>query len=518
MSSPLVTLLILDGFGVGPETRGNAIALARKPNLDALMERFPVVTLQAAGEAVGLPYGEVGNSEVGHLSLGSGTIPYQSLQRINAAIQQGVFAQNERLQKLFQRTLEKNSTLHLIGILSSGGVHGLDRHLYAILEAAKTANVPRIVVHAILDGRDTPKNSGEQYLQELQSRIRNMQNVMIGTISGRFYAMDRDQRWDRTERAYRAIVDAQGRREHDPMSAVETSYARNVFDEEFEPTAFPDYHGMQDGDAILCWNFRPDRMRQLSAAIVNNGFSAFVTTPLGLSVMTMTDYDPSVRVSGVLFPNVTLSEPLAKVLSQHNIAQLHIAETEKYAHITYFFNGGIEEPFPLEQRILIPSPKISSYDTQPEMSAHEVQNAACNAILQDSAQFLVVNFANADMVGHTGNLSASIQAIETLDACVGKVIAEVARKDGIAIMTADHGNAEEMIDIRTGAIDKEHTTNPVPCFVVGSRFERKGTGIRDLWHEEASGVLADAAPTILELFEINPPSTMQGKSLLPILS
>lgn len=514
---PLTVLVILDGFGVGPETRGNAIALASTPHLDLWMNQYPVFTLVAAGEVVGLPYGEVGNSEVGHMSIGSGTIPQQSLQRINEAIRDGSFISNERLQKAFTRVKERNSTLHLVGLLSSSGVHGLDKHVFALLEAAREGGVANIVIHAILDGRDAPPQSAEQLMQGLLTKLREVGIGRVGTLSGRFYAMDRDKRWDRTENAYRAIVDAQGARARDAMTAIEQSYARRVYDEEFEPTVIGDYSGMHDGDSVITWNFRPDRMRQLTESFVNNGFGAFMVTPLNLQIITMTEYDPSVRVSGVMYPSVRMEESLAKVLSDNQIPQVHIAETEKYAHVTYFFNGGREQPYPLEDRVLIPSPLVPRYDQQPEMSAPEVCDAALSAIEREQYRFIVVNFANADMVGHTGNLEATIRAVETLDAALGKIADAAFRHNGTVLITADHGNAEHMIDAHTGTINKEHTTNPVPLYVMGAAFEGRGKGLRDLSQSTPVGVLADLAPTILELYGITPPASMRGNSLLPLL-
>lgn len=514
---PLTVLVILDGFGVGPETRGNAIALASTPNLDTWMNQYPVFTLVAAGEVVGLPYGEVGNSEVGHMSIGSGTIPQQSLQRINEAIRAGNFRANERLQKAFARVKERSSTLHLIGLLSNSGVHGLDKHLFALLEAAREDGVANVVVHAILDGRDAPPKSAEQFVQGLLSKLREVGIGRIATLSGRFYAMDRDKRWDRTENAYRAIVDAQGARSRDALTAIEQSYARGVHDEEFEPTVIGDYDGMHDGDSVITWNFRPDRMRQLTESLVNNGFGAFMVTPLNLQIITMTEYDPTVRVSGVMYPSVRMEEPLAKVLSDHQIPQVHIAETEKYAHVTYFFNGGREQPYPLEDRVLVPSPNVPRYDQQPEMSAPEVCDAVLNAIRGGQHRVIVVNFANADMVGHTGNLEATIRAVETLDAMLGKIVPAALEQNATVLITADHGNAEHLIDSRTGTINKEHTTNPVPLYVMHAAYEGRGKGLRDLSHETPVGVLADLAPTVLDLYGIMPPEAMRGKSLLPLL-
>lgn len=511
-----VALMILDGFGVGAETRGNAISLASTPNFDSWMEAYPVFSLVSSGEVVGLPYGEVGNSEVGHMSIGAGMIPFQSLHRINEVIRAGELRNNERFQKAIQRVKERESTLHFVGLLSNGGVHSLDKHLYALLEAARDEGVTDIVVHAILDGRDTGPKAAEQFVQELLNKFREIGVGRIGTLCGRYWAMDRDKRWDRTERAYRAIVDALGTQGKDAMNAVEYSYSRSVFDEEFEPTVIGDYKGMQDGDSIVTWNFRPDRMRQITEAFVDNGFGSFMVTPLHLQIVTMTEYDPKVRVSGVMFPSVVVEEPLAKVLSDAELSQIHIAETEKYAHVTYFLNGGKEEPFPNEHRAVVPSPKVP-YDTQPEMSAPQVRDAALAAIESGEHDFFAINFANADMVGHTGRLDATIRAVEALDECVGSVVNAVLQKHGTVLITADHGNAEEMIDPHTGSINKEHTTNPVPLYVIGKQFEGKGKGLRDLSQSTPSGVLADISPTILELFGLPKPQSMRGKSLLPLI-
>ena len=464
-----------------------------------------------------MPYGEVGNSEVGHMSIGAGMIPFQSLHRINEAIRTGELRNNERFQKAIERVKERESTLHFIGLLSNGGVHSLDKHLYALLEIARDAGVTDIVVHAILDGRDTGPKTAEQFVQELMNKFREIGVGRIGSLCGRYWAMDRDHRWDRTERAYRAIVDALGTQSSDPMTAIERSYANNIFDEEFEPTVIRGYQGMKDGDSIVTWNFRPDRMRQITESLVNNGFGAFMVTPLHLQVVTMTDYDSKVRVSGVMFPSVSVKQPLARILSDVGLAQIHIAETEKYAHVTYFLNGGREEPFPNEQRVMIPSPKIP-YDQQPEMSASKVCDAAVSAMKKNEFAFLAVNFANADMVGHTGRLDATIRAVETLDEQVGRLVKSVLAHNGAVIITADHGNAEEMINIHTGSINKEHTTNPVPVYIISKPYDGKGVGLRDLSQDTPSGVLADVAPTVLEMLGLPKSESMRGNSLLSLIS
>lgn len=512
-----VVLVIFDGWGVAAPSRGNAIAMANTPVYDELVTSYPTTVLQAAGDAVGLPYGEMGNSEVGHLSLGTGRILYQDLPRIMKAISDGSFFQNQAFLQAIDQVKKNNGTLHIIGMFSSGGVHSSNEHGYALLELAVQQGLDNIAVHAILDGRDTPRDSGKGYIEKLEAVIAKLGKGHIASLMGRFYAMDRDNRWDRIEKAYQAIVMGEGETAASPTAAIDQSYRQGIYDEQLVPVVFGDTKTtVKAGDAVIFFNFRPDRARQLTKAFVLPGFDHFKRSYLSdLFFVTMTEYEKDLPVV-VAYPPETVENSLAKVLSDHSMRQLHIAETEKYAHVTFFFNGGREEAWPGEERILIPSPMVSSYDQTPSMGATEITNRLIKELNTGHVDFAVVNFANADMVGHTGNIEAAIRAIEVLDQCLGQIITDVLGVDGVVLITADHGNAEDKIDPRSGHINKEHTANPVPFVVVanGYRSTQPQNVGRDLSSMPASGILADVAPTVLDIMHIIPPQDMTGRSLL----
>ncbi len=516
--------MILDGFGIARPSRANAISLAKTENFDKYSQNYPVMPLASSGEAVGLSWGEMGNSQVGHLSIGSGVIPYQNLPRITKAITEGDFFKNEAFLKVCEHVKKNNSALHLIGLVSSGGVHSYNEHLYALVELAHQQKVDRIFVHAFLDGRDTPYNSGINFIIKLQDKLKSIGAGAIASLSGRFWAMDRDNRWDRTEKAYRALVDGQSEKTYeDPIKAIEDSYNSKVYDEEMVPVVITDDVGkprgtIKDKDGVIFFNFRSDRARQLTKALVLPGFEKFKRPYFkDLLMVTMTEYEKDLPVI-VAFPPLTIDMPLARVISEAGLKQLHIAETEKYAHVTYFFNGGQEKIYEGEDRVLVPSPQVTSYDQKPAMSAREVTAKVTQFIKESKYDFIVVNYANPDMVGHTGNIQATIEAIEVLDQLVGEVVDTTLSYDGVVLITADHGNAESIYDLQTGEIDKEHSNNPVPLFIIGREFAGKsvlaGTTGSDLSHVTPVGVLADIAPTVLKIMGIKKPPEMTGSSLI----
>ena len=500
----LVGLVILDGWGIRPATQGNAVRLARTPVMDRLLATYPSATLTTCGEAVGLPAGQMGNSEVGHLNLGAGRIVYQDLTRIDKALVDGELGKNPVVQATFARA-RKKGTLHFIGLLSPGGVHSHERHLHALLRLAAEGGVKRIRVHAFLDGRDTPPRSAMKSIEAAESVLRAIAGGAIATVSGRFFAMDRDKRWDRIERAYRAVVSGEGRVAKSSSKALEEAYGRGESDEFVTPTVIEGADGsIRDDDTVLAFNFRPDRMRQISRALADPAFDVFPRPwrPSNLHYVTMTQYDETFPYP-VIFTDEPLRQTLGEVVSRAGIRQLRIAETEKYAHVTYFFNGSEETPFPGEDRILIPSPKVTTYDQKPEMSAFEVTEELTRRLKDGGYRFFVLNFANADMVGHTGVLEAAVRAVETVDQCLGRVLEAVGRGGGLALVTADHGNAEQMIDEATGGPHTAHTLNPVPVLIAAGEP-----------HPLRSGILADVAPTILTLMDLEAPPEMTGSSLL----
>jgi 2,3-bisphosphoglycerate-independent phosphoglycerate mutase len=498
-----VALVILDGFGMSEPSGGNAITLARKPNLDALLASCPWSTLSASGLAVGLPEGQMGNSEVGHLNMGAGRVVYQELTRIDKAIADGSLLENRVLIDAMDAAIAEGKAVHFMGLLSDGGVHSHQEHLYALLRMAVGRGATRIFVHALLDGRDVPPTSGLGYVRKLQGVLAELGHGRIATVMGRYYAMDRDNRWERVERAWRAIALGEGGTASSADGAVEASYAAEVTDEFVVPVVVEPDAALADGDAFIFFNFRPDRAREITRALVDPAFTGFARPVFPqLRYVCLTEYDPTIPAP-VAFPKDLPCCVLADVLAEAGLRQLHIAETEKYAHVTFFFNGGVEVPKEGEERVLVPSPKVPTYDLQPEMSAPEVTRRLAEAIRDDRADFYVVNYANCDMVGHTGVLPAAIAAVEAVDAAVGEIVAAIRERGGCAIITADHGNAEQMVDAAGGAFTA-HTVDPVPLICVCDTVSRV----------EEGGILADVAPSVLALLGIPAPAEWTGHSLL----
>jgi len=505
-----VVLIILDGWGIAPPSRGNAITLAKTPALTNLIKTYPAMTLQASGEAVGLSWGEIGNSEVGHLNLGSGKLIYQTLPRINKDIADGSFFTNEKFLAGAAHAKKNNSSLHLMGLASSGSVHSSIDHLYALMEFCAKQKLKNVYIHCFLDGRDMPYNSGIDFIEKIQQKIKEYKIGQIATIAGRFYALDRDNHWERIVLAYNAIVKGEStEKSADPVQAVKTSYDQKIYDEEFLPTVITDSSGqpiatVKNGDSVIFFNYRADRAREISQAFVLPGFEKFPRDYLkDLYFVAMTEYEKDLPLE-VAFPPEIINEPLAKVIADAGLKQLHIAETEKYAHVTFFFNGGREQELAGEERILVPSPRVASYADKPEMSAKEITKKLIEAIMADKYDFIVVNYANGDMVGHTGNLKATIKACEIIDGCIRQLTEVILGKNGVALITADHGNAEQMVNPETGLADPEHTRNPVPFIYFGQERLKIRQG----------GILADIAPTVLVLLTLRPPTEMTGRTLL----
>jgi 2,3-bisphosphoglycerate-independent phosphoglycerate mutase len=507
--APLVLLCILDGWGLRDETEGNAVRLARTPVMDRLGATCPATTLLTSGEAVGLPPGQMGNSEVGHLNIGAGRVVHQDFVRIGRAIETGEFQANRVLLDLVERARARGVTLHVIGLLSDGGVHSHIGHLFAFLDLCDRAGFTNVAVHALLDGRDTSPTSGRGHVANLAARVARTPGARIATVMGRYYAMDRDRRWDRTEKAWSALVLGEGVPSSDPVEAVEKSYKAGVTDEFVVPVVLQDEGGLprapiRDGDAVFFFNFRADRARQIVRALFEPAFDGFARRAFPkVEIATMTEYADAFPLP-VAFPPISLRNILADVFEEHGVANLRIAETEKYPHVTYFFNGGVEERRKGEERILIPSPRVATYDLKPEMSAHEVAERAAREIRSGAFRAVILNFANPDMVGHTGSIPAAVKAVETVDACLGQVLEAVGGAQGAAIVTADHGNCETMIDPQTGGPHTAHTTNPVPCLLVDPVFHGR---------LRAGGSLRDLAPTLLGLLGIAKPSEMTGSDL-----
>ncbi len=518
-----VVLIVLDGWGVSLPSSGNAISESKIPNFNSYCSHYPVATLQASGEATGLPWGESGNSEVGHMSIGAGRIIYQELTRVNASISSKAFFSNQAFLRSFEHIRETNGVLHLIGIISTGGVHGHIEHLYALIELAYERGIKNVVVHGILDGRDSGYASAKPFIEEISRRLEPL-NGVIGSLSGRFYAMDRDHHWDRVGKAYWAIALGESKETYtDPLEALTASYGKNIYDEEFVPTAITNTKNIrttiESGDSIIFFNIRADRTRQLASCFLDPVFSQFKTKKLEqIFFVTMTSYDATLPAV-IAYPQLEIKKSLSEIISSHNLSQLHIAETEKYAHITYFLNDGQEEPFSGEKRIMIPSPAVDSYDKKPEMGAFQITNEVVSALAKDEYDFYAINYANADMVGHTGNIAATITAIQTLDMCFRTLVPLVLQKNGAVLITADHGNAESLFDLKTGIIDKEHTNNPVPCIIIAKEYEGRAFSLCDVQNGdlsvlEPSGLLSDVAPTLLDLLGIPQPPEMTGRSLL----
>ena len=502
-------LMIMDGVGLNDEEKGNAFKLANTPNLDRLTIKYPNTYIKTSGMAVGLPEGQMGNSEVGHTNIGAGRIVYQELTRITKEIEDGNFYNNEQLKYAMENVKRNDSTLHLLGLVSDGGVHSHIKHLYALLEMAKRENVKNVYVHAILDGRDTPPTSAVDYVKQLEEKMKELGVGKIATISGRYYAMDRDNRWERVKLAYDAMAFGKGQDFKIAQKAIETSYEAQEFDEFVKPVVLTDSEDnplatVNDNDSIIYFNFRPDRARELTKAFILDGFNEFETKKINnLVFVTMTQYDETIKNALVAYKPQVLVNTFGEYISKKGYTQLRIAETEKYAHVTFFFNGGKEEPYPGEKRILINSPKVATYDLKPEMSAYEVTDNLIKVIEEKSCDVIIVNYANGDMVGHTGNLEKAIEAVEALDKCVGRVISKIEEVGGEALITADHGNCEQMLDLKTGEPHTAHTTNPVPLILVGKE---------DVKLKE--GKLADLAPTMLELMGLEKPEEMTGESIL----
>ena len=508
MENKLTMLMILDGFGENSSKEGNAVKLAKTPNINKLMKKYPTTKIAASGLAVGLPEGQMGNSEVGHTNIGAGRIVYQELTRITKSIEEGDFFSNPELVKAIENCKKNNSKLHILGLVSDGGVHSHNRHLYGLLEMCKRRDLENVYVHCFLDGRDTPPASAESYLQELEEKMKEKGVGKIASISGRFYAMDRDKRWNRIEKAYSALVKGEGNKSGSYINAIESSYQKEVFDEFVEPTVITTggkpIATIEDGDSVIFFNFRPDRARQITRALVDKDFKEFETKKMNLYFVCFTSYDETMPNVHIAFKKEQIKNTLGEVVSKNKGTQLRIAETEKYAHVTFFFNGGEEKQYEGEERILVPSPKVETYDLKPEMSAYEVTQKVVEAINSKKFNLIILNFANPDMVGHTGSLPAAIKAVETIDECVGKIVEAILPQKANLIITADHGNAEQMIDYKTGEPHTAHTTNLVPLILIS---EKENLKLKE-------GKLADIAPTILELMKIEKPKEMTGNSLI----
>ncbi|HWV23846.1 MAG TPA: 2,3-bisphosphoglycerate-independent phosphoglycerate mutase [Thermomicrobiales bacterium] len=510
-----VLLAILDGWGIAPAGAGNAISQARTPTMDRLLATMPHATLRTSGEDVGLPDGQMGNSEVGHLNIGAGFVVYQWITRLDRAIADKTFQKNAAFVTVFNRVKENGATLHLMGLIGTGGVHAHTRHLLALLDAAQEHGVTEILIHAFTDGRDTSPTSGIDFIKPIEQRLESLPGARIATVSGRYYAMDRDHRWERTKKAFDVIVHAEGPTASSAADAISSSYANDVTDEFIIPTVIADKdgktHTLGPNDEYIFFNFRSDRGRQLTEALVVPDFSGFDRgeyDPAKHPMTTMTEYEKGLPVT-VAFPPEDVTNPLAKVISDAGKTQFHTAETEKYPHVTFFLNGGREEPFPGEDRNLVPSPKVATYDLQPEMSAPEVCDGVINAIRSRKYDFVIVNFANGDMVGHTGVIPAVVKAIETVDHCLGQIIEALEEVGGTGVITADHGNAEEEIDPKTGGPMTSHTTNPVPVILVAP----EGNPLRDATLRQ-DGILSALAPTVLDLMGLEVPVSMTQESLI----
>ena len=511
MSKKPVVLMVLDGYGLNDRTEGNAIAMAKTPVMDKLMAECPFVEGAASGLAVGLPDGQMGNSEVGHMNIGAGRIIYQDLTRITKAIEDGDFFENKGLLKAMENCKKNDSDLHLWGLLSDGGVHSHITHLYGLLEMAKKQGLSKVYVHAFLDGRDTPPASGKDYLVQLQEKMDEIGVGKIASISGRYYAMDRDNNWDRVEKAYDSLVKGEGVKATSAIKAMEESYANNVTDEFVLPTVVTSEDGtplsvVKKGDSVIFFNFRPDRAREMTRAFCDDKFTGFEREFLDLTFVCFKDYDETIPNKTIAFEKESIENTFGEYLAKCGKKQLRLAETEKYAHVTFFFNGGVEEPNVDEFRLLVNSPKdVATYDLKPEMSAPEVGVDLVEAIKSDKYDVIVINFANPDMVGHTGVIPAAVQAVERIDELVGEAVEAVKEVGGAMFICADHGNAEKMIDYETGEPHTAHTTNPVPFILVNADPSFK---LRE------GGCLADIAPTLLELMGLEQPKEMTGKSLI----
>ncbi|MDF1497735.1 MAG: 2,3-bisphosphoglycerate-independent phosphoglycerate mutase [Patescibacteria group bacterium] len=520
-----VILAILDGWGVSEEVGGNAILNASTPNMNDFLGYYPNTILQASGIAAGLPWGEMGNSEVGHMVLGAGKIIYQNLPRISLSIQDKTFFKNTVLKSSIKHIEKNKSNIHIMGLLSDGGVHSHIDHLYAILEFLKTNNIQknRVFIHVFTDGRDTSPESGIKFIGDLLKNIKEENwPGKITSITGRYYAMDRNKSWDRTKMCYYCLVNAVGKKETDPIKALEKSYANNITDEFIKPTLILDennnFNLIKEKDSVVYFNIREDRARQITQAFVNEDFTDFDRGGKlsDLNFSTMIEYEKDSKAN-IIFPPENIEYPLGRVLSEAGMQQLRIAETEKYAHVTYFFNGGREEPFEGEFRTLVPSPSVAQYDEIPEMSADILTDQVIKEIMSNRFNFILINYANADMVGHTANLKATISAIEFIDKCLGRLYKATIETNSTLLITADHGNAEEMFNVRTGEKITEHSTNPVPFIMINNK--NRSEEQREInFYKQIGGMLNDVAPTVLEILEVNQPEEMTGRSLLKNIS
>ena len=505
MAKKPVMLMILDGFGLAPKSDGNAVEAAQKPNYNRLMTQYPSTQLQASGLFVGLPDGQMGNSEVGHLNIGAGRIIYQELTRITKEIEEGGFFKNEALTLAVENAKKNNSALHLLGLLSDGGVHSHIDHVKGLLKLAKDAGLTKVYLHAFMDGRDVPPSSGKDFIVEIEKYMKELGVGKIATVSGRYYAMDRDNRWERVELAYNAMVLGKGEVASSAVEAIDKSYHDNKTDEFVLPSVVDSEGTIKNGDSVIFFNFRPDRAREITRAINDKEFAGFNREALDLTFVTLTQYDKTLEGVNVAYRPEGINNTLGEYVSNKGLNQLRIAETEKYAHVTFFFNGGVEKEYPGEDRALIASPKVATYDLKPEMSAYEVTDELLKRLDEDKYDMIILNFANPDMVGHTGVMEAAVKAIETVDGCLGKLADKILEKDGTLFVTADHGNAEIMIDFSTGNPFTAHTTDPVPFIWVSNRTE--GRSLKE-------GKLADIAPTMLNEMGLDKPAEMTGECLI----
>ena len=508
MEKKTTMLMILDGFGINENEKGNAVKLANTPNIDKLMKTCPTTEIYTSGLNVGLPEGQMGNSEVGHTNIGAGRIVYQELTRITKSIEDGDFFSVPEFIEAIENCKKNNSKLHIMGLLSDGGVHSHMRHLFGLLELAKRRDFEEVYVHCFLDGRDTPPASAESYIMKLEEKMKEKGVGKIASISGRFYSMDRDKRWNRIQKSYDAMVNGIGEKSASAITAIENSYQKEIFDEFVEPTVIVNGETpiatISKNDSVIFYNFRPDRAREITRVLVDKDFSDFETKKdLNLFFVCMTQYDETMPNVKVAFKPTKLINTFGEYISNKGLTQLRIAETEKYAHVTFFFNGGNEKQYKGEDRILVQSPKVETYDMQPEMSAPEVTEKVLEAINSKKYDAIILNYANPDMVGHTGNLDAAIKAIEEIDKDVGKVVEAIRANEGVLLITADHGNSEQMVDYTTGEPQTSHTTNPVPLILVGMENAKI-----------KSGKLADLAPTMLDIMGLEKPAEMTGESII----
>ena len=510
MSKKPTVLMILDGYGLNENTNGNAVAQAATPVMDKLMAEYPFVKGNASGLAVGLPDGQMGNSEVGHLNMGAGRIVYQDLTKITKAIQDGDFFENKALLAACENVKNNSSALHLFGLVSDGGVHSHNSHIYGLLELAKRQGIEKVYVHCFLDGRDTPPASGKEYVEELEAKMKEIGVGKVASVMGRYYAMDRDNRWDRVEKAYRALVCGEGEQAVSGPEGIEASYDKDTTDEFVLPTVVVEdgkpVATIKNDDSVIFFNFRPDRAREITRTFCDDAFDGFERGDrVKTTFVCFTEYDVTIENKLVAFVKEEITNTFGEYLAAHGLKLARIAETEKYAHVTFFFNGGVEEPNEGEDRILVKSPKVATYDLKPEMSAYEVCDKLTTAIKSDKYDVIIINFANPDMVGHTGVQEAAIKAVEAVDECVGKAVEALKEVNGQMFICADHGNAEQLIDYETGEPFTAHTTNPVPFILVNADPAYK---LRE------GGCLADIAPTLIELMGMEQPKEMNGTSLL----